>query len=147
MFKSSYIRPQPGDTLSTDPPPQFSDGLSHTQMTQTKKHQYSQKPQELIFEQYDKWKRILQRPFFSPPSAHTRSWPSTPSSSTQVGSGSITPMTQENTGTGLPSSLANHKCLTLARPYAETSLVQENQISTFVTTSSQCGNCYSSRFT
>lgn len=33
-------------------------------MTQTKKHQYSQKPQELIFEQYDKWKRILQRPFF-----------------------------------------------------------------------------------
>lgn len=41
-------------------------------------------------------------------------------------------MTQENTGTGLPSSLANHKCLTLARPYAETSLVQENQISTLL---------------
>lgn len=41
-------------------------------------------------------------------------------------------MTQENIGTGLPSSLASHKCLTLARPYAETSLVQENQISTLL---------------
>lgn len=40
----------------------------------------------------------------------------TPSSFTQLGSGSITPRTQKNTGTDLPSSPANHKCLTLTRP-------------------------------
>lgn len=107
----------------------------------------SPEPKAGCFEQCGKWVRILQRPFFlslplileaSPP------LPVSPRSST-------TPSTQENIGTNLPFSLANHKCLILARPHAKVSLVRESQalplslLPAKVATVTGCG--YPSRFT